>query len=120
MGAAHSYLEFPRRRDRIPCDPQNPSTAGLISDGQVPHAPTGSAGDDVRRRHAPSSNVLGIAGQNHVIWFHRPFRCDDWLLHVIESPTGQAARGLVRGAVFTRDGRLVASTAQEGLIRSRV
>src|SRR3954463_9984579 len=61
MGAAHRYWEFPRRLSRI----QNPSTVGLISDGQVPHAPTGSAGDDVRRRHAPSSNVLGIAGQNH-------------------------------------------------------
>jgi hypothetical protein len=52
MGAAHSYLEFPRRRNRIPCDHPEPSTAGLISHGQVPHAPTGSAGDDVRRRHA--------------------------------------------------------------------
>jgi acyl-CoA thioesterase II len=66
------------------------------------------------------SPSVQLASIDHVIWFHRPFRCDDWLLHVIESPTGQAARGLVRGAVFTRDGRLVASTAQEGLIRSRV
>jgi acyl-CoA thioesterase-2 len=53
------------------------------------------------------------------VWFHRPFRCDDWLLHVMESPTAHAARGFTRGQVFTRDGRLVASTAQEGLIRSR-
>ena len=61
-----------------------------------------------------------LASIDHVIWFHRPFRCDDWLLHAIESPSAQAARGLVRGSIFTRDGRLVASTAQEGLIRSRV
>jgi len=62
---------------------------------------------------------LQLASIDHVMWFHRPFRCDDWLLHAIDSPTAQAARGLVRGSVFTRDGRLVASTAQEGLIRSR-
>jgi len=53
------------------------------------------------------------------MWFHRPFRCDEWLLHVVDSPTAQAARGLVRGAIYTRDGRLIASTAQEGLLRSR-
>jgi acyl-CoA thioesterase II len=65
------------------------------------------------------SPSLQLASIDHVVWFHRPFRCDDWLLHAIESPTAQAARGLVRGEVFTRDGRLIASTAQEGLIRSR-
>jgi acyl-CoA thioesterase-2 len=66
------------------------------------------------------SPAVQLASIDHVMWFHRPFRCDDWLLHAIESPTAQAARGLVRGSIFTRDGRLVASTAQEGLIRSRV
>jgi len=65
------------------------------------------------------SPALQLASIDHVMWFHRPFRCDDWLLHVITSPTAQSARGLVRGTVFTRDGRLVASTAQEGLIRPR-
>jgi len=65
------------------------------------------------------SPALHLASIDHVMWFHRPFRCDDWLLHVINSPTAQGARGLVRGTVFTRDGRLVASTAQEGLIRPR-
>jgi acyl-CoA thioesterase-2 len=65
------------------------------------------------------SPALQLASIDHVMWFHRPFRCDDWLLHVINSPTAQGARGLVRGTVFTRDGRLVASTAQEGLIRPR-
>jgi acyl-CoA thioesterase-2 len=66
------------------------------------------------------SKSVQLASIDHVMWFHRPFRCDDWLLHAIESPTAQAARGLVRGSIFTRDGRLVASTAQEGLIRPRV
>jgi acyl-CoA thioesterase-2 len=65
------------------------------------------------------SPSVQLASIDHALWFHRPFRCDDWLLHAIDSPTAQASRGLVRGAIFTRDGRLVASTAQEGLIRLR-
>lgn len=60
-----------------------------------------------------------IASIDHVIWFHQPFRCDEWLLHAMESPAARGARGFVRGQVFTRDGRLVASTAQEGLMRQR-
>jgi acyl-CoA thioesterase-2 len=62
---------------------------------------------------------MQIASLDHVMWFHQPFRVDEWLLHVIDSPAAHGARGLVRGNVFTRDGRLVASTAQEGLIRKR-
>jgi acyl-CoA thioesterase-2 len=62
---------------------------------------------------------LHIASIDHAIWFHRPFRIDDWLLHVMDSPTAHGARGLARGQVYTRDGRLVASTMQEGLIRRR-
>jgi len=65
------------------------------------------------------SPSLQLASIDHVMWFHRPFRCDEWLLHVIDSPNAQGARGFVRGSVFTHDGRLVASTAQEGLIRAR-
>ena len=62
---------------------------------------------------------MQVASVDHVMWFHRPFRMDDWLLHVMHSPTASGARGLVRGSVFSRDGRLVASTAQEGLMRRR-
>ena len=58
-----------------------------------------------------------MASLDHALWFHRPFRVDDWLLYSIDSPSAQDARGLARGQIFTRDGRLVASTAQEGLIR---
>mgnify|MGYP000635347263 CR=1 FL=1 len=58
-----------------------------------------------------------IATIDHAMWFHRPFRFDDWLLYVIESPSASNGRGLVRGKVFSRDGQLVASTVQEGLIR---
>ena len=60
-----------------------------------------------------------MASLDHALWFHRPFRVDEWLLYSFDSPTAQGARGLARGQIFSRDGRLVASTAQEGLIRLR-
>lgn len=60
---------------------------------------------------------LNIASLDHAIWFHRPFRLDDWLLYVADSPSASGARGLVRGSIFDRQGQLVASTAQEGLMR---
>jgi acyl-CoA thioesterase II len=62
---------------------------------------------------------LQVASLDHVMWFHQEFRVDEWLLYVIDSPAARGARGLVRGRIFARDGRLVASTAQEGLIRQR-
>ena len=62
------------------------------------------------------SNVQ-VASLDHAMWFHRPFRADEWLLYSCDSPTAQGARGLARGMIFTADGRLVASTAQEGMIR---
>ncbi|MFT3792782.1 MAG: acyl-CoA thioesterase II [Rudaea sp.] len=58
-----------------------------------------------------------LASLDHAMWFHRPFRADEWLLYALDSPTAQGARGLARGQVFSADGRLVASTAQEGMIR---
>ena len=58
-----------------------------------------------------------MASLDHALWFHRPFRVDDWLLYVLDSPSAQGARGLARGQIFDRAGRLVASTAQEGMIR---
>lgn len=63
---------------------------------------------------------LMLASLDHTLWMHRDFRADDWLLYSIDSPSASGARGFVRGQVFTRDGRLVASVAQEGLIRMRV
>ncbi|MDB4973842.1 MAG: Acyl-CoA thioesterase [Myxococcaceae bacterium] len=62
---------------------------------------------------------MQVASIDHVMWFHRPFRVDEWLLYVIDSPSASGARGLVRGSIYTRDGVLVASTAQEGLMRMR-
>lgn len=60
---------------------------------------------------------MQVASLDHSMWFHRPFRMDDWLIHVVESPSASNGRGLVRGRYFDRQGRLVATTAQEGLIR---
>jgi len=62
---------------------------------------------------------MQVASLDHVMWFHAPLRVDQWLLHEIDSPVAHGSRGLVRGRVFTQDGRLVASTAQEGMIRRR-
>jgi acyl-CoA thioesterase-2 len=62
---------------------------------------------------------LVMASIDHALWFHRPLRVDDWLLYAIESPSASGARGFSRASVFARDGRLVASAAQEGLVRQR-
>jgi acyl-CoA thioesterase-2 len=59
------------------------------------------------------------ASLDHALWLHRPFRADDWLLYTQESPTMTGSRGFTRGLIFTRDGTLVASVAQEGLVRIR-
>ena len=63
------------------------------------------------------SPELVIASIDHAMWFHRSVRVDDWLLYAVDSPSTSGARGFTRGSVFARDGRLVASAAQEGLIR---
>ncbi|MFO0554121.1 MAG: acyl-CoA thioesterase II [Polyangiaceae bacterium] len=60
---------------------------------------------------------MQVASLDHVMWFHDAFRVDEWLLYVIDSPAARGGRGLVRGRIFTQGGRLVASCAQEGLIR---
>jgi acyl-CoA thioesterase-2 len=62
---------------------------------------------------------MQVASLDHSMWFHRPFRMDEWLLQVVDSPSASGGRGLVRAQYFTQDGTLVASTAQEGLIRRR-
>jgi len=62
---------------------------------------------------------LQMASIDHAMWFHRPARVDDWLLYVLDSPNASGSRGFARGSIFSRDGRLVASTAQEGLVRRK-
>ena len=62
---------------------------------------------------------MQMASLDHGLWFHRPFRADDWLLYVQDSPSGQHGRGICRGSVYTKAGMLVATVVQEGLIRQR-
>jgi acyl-CoA thioesterase-2 len=60
---------------------------------------------------------LVMASLDHAMWFHRSLRVDDWLLYAMESPSASGARGFAQAGIFSRDGRLVATTAQEGLVR---
>lgn len=64
-------------------------------------------------------STIQAASLDHAIWFHRPHRLDDWLLYAQDSPSSGGARGFTRGAIYSRDGMLIASVAQEGLIRVR-
>jgi acyl-CoA thioesterase-2 len=63
--------------------------------------------------------TLMLASLDHAIWFHRNFRIDDWLLYSQDSPSSAGGRAFCRGTLYTRSGELVASTAQEGLVRER-
>jgi acyl-CoA thioesterase-2 len=62
---------------------------------------------------------LQVASVDHAMWFHRPCKLDDWLLYTQDSPSASGARGMTRGSLFTRSGVLIASVAQEGLIRKK-
>ncbi len=65
------------------------------------------------------SGRLQSASLDHAMWFHHPFRVDEWLLYAQDSPSAAGGRGFNRGSLFTREGKLIASVAQEGLIRLR-
>lgn len=69
--------------------------------------------------HGLSFLMRGVqaASLDHAVWFHRPFRVDQWLLYATDAPAAAGARAFTRGSLFTREGEMVASTAQEGLIR---
>ncbi len=79
--------------------------------------------DTITMPHGISSldqRTYQMASLDHAMWFHRPFRADKWLLYEQESPAAAGARGFTRGSLYTREGVLVASVAQEGLLRRRV
>jgi acyl-CoA thioesterase-2 len=101
-----------RTVDRLPDDPllhqallAYASDYSLLGVAMQPH------GLDFRK-----PGVMGVS-LDHAMWFHRDFRIDDWLLYDTESPSAAGARGFCRGSLYSRDGRLVASVAQEGLVR---
>jgi acyl-CoA thioesterase-2 len=58
-----------------------------------------------------------LASLDHALWFHEPFRADEWLLYVTDSPWSGGSRGFARGQIFDRSGKLVASVSQEGMLR---
>ena len=101
-----------RAVDKLPHDPvlhQNLLTYlsdyELLGVATLPHGLSFSRGSII------------MASLDHALWFHREFRVDEWLLYAIDSPNASGARGLARGQFFTENGELVASTAQEGLMR---
>ncbi|MEL7187304.1 MAG: acyl-CoA thioesterase II, partial [Pseudomonadota bacterium] len=101
-----------RAVDELPDDPvlhQNMLT--YVSD----HELVGTASNPHGQAFLDRSVIM--ASLDHALWFHRAVRVDDWLLYAMDSPNASGARGFARGQFFTRDGKLVASTAQEGLMR---
>ena len=100
-------------------------TVGPLPDDPLLHqAVLGYASDytlleSVLRRHGTSWAMPGLraASLDHAMWWHRPARADEWLLYAQASPSASGARGLGVGRIFSRDGRLVASVAQEGMLR---
>ena len=84
------------------------SDYGLLSTALQPHG-----------RTVRDTDVMA-ASLDHSLWFHRPFRADEWLLYSLDSPVAHGARGFAAGTFFTRDGQIVASAAQEGLIRTGI
>ena len=105
-------LTWFRVADRLPDEPllhqallAYASDFSLLSAALLPHAMSFIQ---------PTVQAMSL---DHALWLHRPFRVDDWLLYDTDSPSAAQARGFCRGSVFSRDGRLVASVAQEGLIR---
>jgi acyl-CoA thioesterase-2 len=112
----HSWL---RARDPLPDNPEvhlamlaYMSDLDFMSTSMLPHSGKSGQGGKAGLR----GNVQG-ASLDHSIWFHRPFRADEWLLFAKESPNAGGARGFVRGQFFNRGGELVATAAQECLIR---
>jgi acyl-CoA thioesterase-2 len=110
--------DIPRRRfwmraaDHLPDDPLlHVCALAYMSDLTL-------AGTATLRHDIPGDELM-LASLDHAMWFHRPFRADQWLLFSVESPSSGDGRGLASGEFYTEDGRLVASVMQEALIRRR-
>jgi acyl-CoA thioesterase-2 len=111
-GEGRRPMIWMRASDRLPDDP-------LVHVCAVAYASDMSLLDSVLLAHGLTWDAEGLsaASLDHAMWFHGPFQADEWLLYVQESPAASGARGLAQGRIFRRDGRLVASVVQEGLIR---
>jgi acyl-CoA thioesterase-2 len=122
-----------KRRDFVNPQPQEPvqhfwfRVQGELDDNPIRHQTLMAFMSDftllgaalLPHPYTGRSPELQMASLDHAIWFHRPFRVDDYLLYSSDSPSTSAARGFSRGSFYTRDGVLVASTAQESLLRER-
>ncbi len=91
------------------------SDAYLLHTATLPHSTAFSA--PAPQPGTPAAARSFIASIDHAMWFHRPVRVDEWFLYVTDSPSASGSRGFTRGSIYARDGRLGASTAQEGLLR---
>jgi acyl-CoA thioesterase II len=108
----HTHLVWVRVTERLPDDPLlHVCLMTYISDLTLLETAVAGHGRDWL------DGGLSMASLDHAMWFHRPFRADQWLLYAQDSPVTTGARGLVRGQVFTAAGDLVVSVMQEGLIR---
>jgi len=96
-----------------------PSDDPLLHRAVLAYASDYTLLESVLRRHGVTWATPGLkpASLDHAMWWHRPARADEWLLYVQTSPSASGARGLGAGRMFTQDGRLVASVAQEGMLR---
>jgi acyl-CoA thioesterase II len=114
---------------RLSPEPRSTQRVWLRADGRLPDDPVLHACvlayasdmtllDTTLLPHRRSwDDGIQMASLDHAMWFHRPFRADEWLLYDQDSPSASGARGLARGSIFTADGRLAVSVVQEGLIR---
>ena len=123
-------VEFKRYMSREPLEPRFNvwirATGPLPDDPAIHQAVLAYASDMtlldstlVAHGRTVFEREVQAASLDHALWFHRPFRADDWLLYAQDSPFTGGARGFARGLIFTRQGQLIASVAQEGLIRHR-
>ena len=116
--------DFTRTQAHSPCKEVWFRAADPLPDGEALHrcllayASDFQLIDTALKPHAlPLTTKMAVASLDHAMWFHRNLRVDDWLLYALDSPSASGARGFARGSIFSRDGRLLASVAQEGLIR---
>lgn len=113
-GAQASQNVWIRASGRLPDDPAvHRAVLAYLSDMTLIDVALAAHG------HTLFEPQFAVASLDHALWFHRPGRADEWLLYAQDSPNTAGGRGMARGLIFARDGRLVASVAQEGLIRQR-
>jgi acyl-CoA thioesterase II len=106
-----SHQMWLRADGKLPADP-------LLHACMVAYASDMTLLDTIMLPHGLIWTEGAQASLDHAMWFHRPFRADEWLLYEQRSPTASGARGLATGTIFTRDGALAVSVVQEGLLRT--